>query len=190
MKLKAVQIIHGWRESELTITTAEKGELQRIYDEIGEIDPETEYDVTIKKRKKKRSQDANGYMWALLGELAVKVRNSSIELYKHFIRNYGQYYPIPVREDAIDSFSEVWSSNGIAWFTEDIGKCKTLDGYHTLLAYYGSSQYDSKQMARLIEEVVDECKAQGIETMTPAELQAMIQKEEEYEQRNSNRETN
>jgi hypothetical protein len=92
-----------------------------------------------------------------------------------------------VREDAISSFSEVWSGKGIAWFTEDVGKCKTLDGYHTILAYYGSSEYDSKQMARLIEEVVDECKEQGIETMTPAELEELIQKEKEYEQRDPNR---
>lgn len=36
--------------------------------------------------------------------------------------------------------------------------------------YYGSSVYDKAQMARLIDIVVDECKEQGIETMTPEEL--------------------
>ena len=61
----------------------EAAELQRIIDEAGKVDSETEYTVSIKRRKKKRSLDANAYMWVLLKELAFKVENSPIELYKH-----------------------------------------------------------------------------------------------------------
>ena len=38
------------------------------------------------------------------------------------------------------------------------------------MLYYGSSTYDSAQMSRLIDLVVQECQAQGIETKTPEEL--------------------
>ena len=40
-------------------------------------------------------------------------------------------------------------------------------------AYYGSSTYNTKQMARLIDSIVEDCKAVGIETLTPATLDAM-----------------
>jgi hypothetical protein len=39
----------------------------------------------------------------------------------------------------------------------------------------GSSQYDSKQMATLIDGIVSECKELGIETMTPQELEGLKQ---------------
>lgn len=39
-----------------------------------------------------------------------------------------------------------------------------------MLLYYGSSTYDGAQMARLIDNIVQDCKAVGIETMTPDEL--------------------
>ncbi len=187
MKIKGVQIVHKLFDSELTITTEDKGGLQVIYDAIGDINPEAEYEITIKKKTKKRSLRSNNYMWALLGELAVKIRNSSIELYKHFIRHYGHYDAILLPEETIEGFEEAWGMNGIAWFVEDVGECRTMEGYHTVLAYYGSHTYDTKQMSRLIEEVVYECKEQGIETMTPAELEQMLKEEEEYEQRNSGR---
>lgn len=152
----------------------EAAELQRIIDEAGKIDSEAEYTVSVKRRKKKRSLDANAYMWVLLKELAFKVENSPIELYKYYVRGFGQYYVIPVREDALEAFSKVWSSHGIAWFVDDIGPCRRTPGYHNLKAYYGTSEYDTKSMSRLIDEVVLDCKAQGIETMSKKEIDSLI----------------
>lgn len=43
-----------------------------------------------------------------------------------------------------------------------------------MILYYGSSTYDMAQMSRLINLIVEDCKAQGIETMTPYELDALI----------------
>lgn len=51
----------------------------------------------------------------------------------------------------------------------------TSDGEQVVIrAYYGSSQYNAKQMTRLIRSVVEECKAQNIETMTPGELAGLM----------------
>lgn len=44
----------------------------------------------------------------------------------------------------------------------------------TVTVWYGSSTYDTEQMSRLIDAVVEDCKAVGIETMTPAELDALV----------------
>lgn len=185
MRIKKLNLQTTLWNAKLTIECdmKEASELQRIIEEAGKVDSETEYTVSIKRRKKKRSLDANAYMWVLLRELAFKVENSPIELYKHYVRGFGQYYVIPVREDALEAFSKVWSSHGIAWFVDDIGPCRRTAGYHNLKAYYGTSEYDTKSMSRLIDEVVLDCKAQGIETMSREEINYLL-KEEKHEQSN------
>lgn len=185
MRIKNLNLQTTLWSAQLTIECdmKEAAELQRIIDEAGKIDSEKEYTVSIKRRKKKRSLDANAYMWVLLKELAFKVENSPIELYKYYVRGFGQYYVIPVREDALEAFSKVWSSHGIAWFVDDIGPCRRTAGYHNLKAYYGTSEYDTKSMSRLIDEVVLDCKAQGIETMSREEINYLLEGEK-HEQSN------
>jgi hypothetical protein len=49
-------------------------------------------------------------------------------------------------------------------------------------AYYGSSTYNTRQMSRLIDSVVEDCKAVGVETLSPDRLESM--KEDWNAQRN------
>lgn len=85
MRIKNLNLQTTLWSAQLTIECdmKEAAELQRIIDEAGKVDSEAEYTVSIKRRKKKRSLDANAYMWVLLKELAFKVENSPIELYKY-----------------------------------------------------------------------------------------------------------
>ena len=41
--------------------------------------------------------------------------------------------------------------------------------------YYGSSSFDKKQMSRLIDGVVQDCQAVGIETKTEAEIKSLLE---------------
>lgn len=88
MRIKNLNLQTTLWSAQLTIECdmKEAAELQRIIDEAGKVDSEAEYTVSIKRRKKKRSLDANAYMWVLLKELAFKVENSPIELYKYYVR--------------------------------------------------------------------------------------------------------
>ena len=43
-------------------------------------------------------------------------------------------------------------------------------GYKRIVVYYGSSTYDTKQMSALIDSLVQEAQALGIETLPPAEI--------------------
>ena len=59
----------------------------------------------------------------------------------------------------------------------EIGKGKIGDREAIQLqVFYGSSSYNSAEMARLIDGLVYECKLQGIETMTPTELEELNKK--------------
>ena len=63
-------------------------------------------------------------------------------------------------------------SNGIGYQTEIMPS--KLPNCTNVVAYYGSSTYDSKQMSALIDQLVYEAKALGIETRTPEQLAQMI----------------
>lgn len=49
----------------------------------------------------------------------------------------------------------------------------TLKGWTEVYLYIGSSKYNTKEMARLIDYVVEECKPLGIDTMTPDEIERL-----------------
>jgi hypothetical protein len=127
-------------------------------------------DIEAKKHREKRSLDANAYCWVLLGKLAENMNMKSEEIYKMEIKDIGVYEVLPIRDIAVDKFKEAWAKNGIGWVCEEIGKSK-LQGYTNIKAYYGSSTYDNKQMSRLIDSIVEDCKLQGIPTDTPEQIE-------------------
>ena len=132
------------------------------------------YEADLKEHRKRRSLDANSYAWVLLGKLANKVGLPKEEVYREFVKDVGGNYEIlPIRNDAVDKWITNWQGKGIGWVCDILGESK-LDGYTNVITYYGSSTYDSLQMSKLINLIVEECKQQGIETMTPAELALLM----------------
>lgn len=133
-----------------------------------------EYILTVDKFRAKRSLDANAYMWLLLGKLAqTRGLPGTTELYRNYIKECGVRDFICVSDRAVDKFVGAWESNGEGWLTEVVGS--KIAGCKTVICYYGSSVYDTSQMSRLIELVVQDCKAVGIETMTPRELSLLCE---------------
>lgn len=156
----------GWL---LTIRTNEN--VGGLFDELHECD----VDVTVKKYRKKRSLDANAYFWVLASRLAEKLRIDANGIYRSYIPDIGgSYEVVPVREDKIDAWEKIWCSGHVGRMIEDIGPCRNIKGYHNIRSYISSSDYDTGQMSQLIELVVADCKEQGIETMTPRELDALV----------------
>lgn len=128
------------------------------------------YDADVKLHREKRSLDANAYAWVLLGKLAAVIGVPKEQIYRETVRCIGDNFEIiPIRCDAVDKFVSAWERNGIGWVCDRTGSSK-LPGYENIIAYYGSSTYDKTQMSRLIDLIVQECREQDIETMTPEEL--------------------
>ena len=128
-----------------------------------------ELDIAVKKHRKRRSLDANAYFWALCGKLAAATGQPREAVYRACIRDIGgNYETVCVQECAAEKLREGWGHNGLGWVTDTMPS--KLPGCVNLLLYYGSSTYDGTQMARLIDNIVQDCKAAGIETMTPDEL--------------------
>ncbi len=132
------------------------------------------YDAVLKQHRKKRSLDANAYFWKLCGELAAKLRISPTEIYRTYIPDIaGNYEIVPVREDKIDAWEQLWCAGHLGRMVEDMGPCRNIAGYHNIRSFIGSSDYDTAQMSRLIDMVVANCKEQGIETLTPDKLELL-----------------
>ena len=52
--------------------------------------------------------------------------------------------------------------------------------YRTYMMLRGSSDYDTKEMSRLIDGLVSECKEAGIETLPPEEIERMMESYEKH----------
>lgn len=141
-------------------------------DVIEELKNENKLNIELKKYNKSRSLDSNAYAWVLLGELQEVLNIPKEEIYKDLIKHIGSYEVVPIRNEAVEKFCSAWSKNGIGWITETT-KSK-LEGFTNVLAYYGSSVYNSREMSRLIDLIVQECKQLGIETKPKAELDSML----------------
>ena len=131
-----------------------------------------ELNVDFKIYREKRSLNANSYAWYLITQLAEYMDIPSIELYRRYIRDVGVYRDTDIDEKAENTIKTVWEKMGLGWFTERVDLAEK-DGFVKVRLYYGSSVYNTKQMSRLIDNIVQDCQAVGIETMTPEEIAKM-----------------
>lgn len=135
-----------------------------------------DYDLTIKEHREKRSLDANAYAWVLMGKLAAAMHIKPVEVYRQQIVGVGDNFtPMCVREKDVNRFVSSWERNGLGWIVQDLGVSQ-VPGCRNLAAYHGSSTYDTRQMSQLIDNIVQDCKALGIETLTPDKL-ALLKEE-------------
>lgn len=169
-------LMDGSMELSFLVPHHEKSRLLASIDEITQAGLPT-LEITAKKKRKKRSLDANDYLWVLCTKIAEQLQDSKLsiskeDVYRKHIRLVGKYEPLALREDAVERFCETWQRNGTGWLTEVVDS--TLDGCKKVFAYYGSSTYDTKEMSRLIDSVVQDCIALEIDTKTGAEMDALL----------------
>lgn len=139
------------------------------------------YTVEVKEKREKRSLDSNAYLWRLLSDLADAIGSTKEKLYQDYVKDLGPYRDFVLTEDEAKTFRTAWSMLGQGWPTEQVDF--SPDGEKLVIrAYYGSSTYNTKQMSRLIDSVVEDCKAVGVETLPPEKLSAL--KEDWDAQRN------
>lgn len=129
------------------------------------------YVVEVSKPRKKRSLSANSYLWVLCDKIAKVIGTTKETVYIKNIREVGCFDVLEIADNAVDGFINRWKSMGIGNYAETVGY--SYKGYTGVIAYYGSSGYDTKEMSRLIESVVQEAKTLGIETLSDDELERM-----------------
>lgn len=130
--------------------------------------------VEIKVKRKGRSLNANAYCWTLCTEIARAIKSSKEEVYRQAIRSIGTFTPVPIKEEAVERYKEIWLGHGLGWVVEDMGKSK-LPGYRVLACYHGSSTYDTREMSLLIGWLVDEAKNLGVDIISEADRALLLE---------------
>ncbi len=128
--------------------------------------------LIIKEFRQKRSLSQNAYMWVLLNKLAEKLDDKAENIYRHFIEDYGVRDYILVQDQAVEELKSRWEKKGIGWFTKILRKGK-IDNTTTVIVYYGSSSYNSKEMSRVINAVIEECENNDIPTLNYDEFMSL-----------------
>lgn len=147
------------------LTYSEKNHVRAALEGAGEA-----LSLVLSKFRQKRSLNANNYAWVLLQKLAEERGQTKEEVYREFIKQYGIFRPVTVNKEAAETLEYIWQNNGLGWVVEETGRTdKSVD----LLMYYGSSTYNTRQMSRLLDAIVDDCKQCGIETLPPEQLEEM-----------------
>jgi hypothetical protein len=131
--------------------------------------------IEIKKKRNRRSLDANSYCWVLCDKIAKELSKESIvtkeEIYKDAILQIGRFEPVIVTEVAYENFKRIWENQGLGFLVQEVShkdKCVRIN------CYYGSSTYDTKEMSLLINLLVDLAKKYDIETKTEAEINSLL----------------
>ena len=108
-------------------------------------------------------------------ELCDLAEKDTIEEYKRRVKELGIFRRFKIEKDNVNTFEKMWTAQGIAWFCEIADTTYIGDTEFKIInAYYGSSSFNSKQMARLIDGVVQDCKVYGIETKPQAEIDSLL----------------
>ena len=145
---------------EWEITFSTKEDFSGAYDDL----KDNPVNVEIKKASAKRSRDANAFAWVLIDKIAEKMRISKVEVYRNAIREIGGVSEmVCVQDKAVERLREGWQKNGIGWQTETMPS--KLPGCTNVILYYGSSTYDTAQMSRLLDLIIQEAEQLGIPTL-------------------------
>lgn len=167
-KLTNIQRLFG---GEWVVSFITKSDAEKVYEKLKDAD----VSIEIKKHNPQRSKDANSMCWALCTDIgnALQPPLPKEEVYRKAIRDVGEYEPLPIKSEAVETFQTRWQTKGTGWFADVIDDSK-IPGYKLVFAYYGSSTYDTASMSRLIDYLVDEAQQMEIPIPTSKEQEEML----------------
>lgn len=99
--------------------------LPRLLDTVKELDEDKEYTIKLDKVRKKRSLNANGYMWELCEQIAEKVGITKEFVYRKAIKDVGVFQTVEINEKAENTLKHSWSLHGIGWIAETVDNLVT-----------------------------------------------------------------
>ena len=158
------------RQPQIVISLLKSAELNTIQELKNSTINGKQLDVEIKVHRNRRSLDSNAYLWVLLEKLATALHTTKDELYLQMLDRYGVFTHLIVKPHVVNRVIGEWRT------VRNLGEIK-INGQIgiQLQCYFGSSGYDTAEMARLIDGVVSECVDMGIETLPQSEIDAMNQ---------------
>lgn len=172
---KLINLGLNWLTKKTEITLSVEAKAQDI-----EALKDKKLSIQIKPYREKRSYDANAYYWVLLTKLAETLQISKAYAHNLLLRRYGQlevidgkliYVVVPDRGERIADEAETYHIKP----TSELKYANDGTAFRTYIMLRGSSTYNRKEMATLIDGLVSECKELEIPTLPPDEIERMKQ---------------
>lgn len=159
-KIEALNFDFVTGKAKLTLEVNEKQTAKQMFDELRGCE---KLSISIKKYRKKRSLNANSLCWKLCTEIANILRSNKDNIYIEMLKRYGQSEVVSVRADIdVSGYFKYYDVFGTGYVNGN--------EFTHYRVYKGSSEYDTREMSILLDGIVDEAKALGIEVMTEQEL--------------------
>lgn len=153
----------------LTFEINEKNDFKLLVDEMKS---QEKLSIEVKPFRQRRSLDANAYAWVLIDRIAEKIGESKEAVYRQYITNIGGNSEIVcVKNEAVERLCDGWRRNGLGWQTDCLPS--KIEGCTNVILYYGSSCYDSAQMGRLLDLIIEDCRQSDIPYETPDQIALM-----------------
>lgn len=130
--------------------------------------------LDVDRFRNKRSLNANRYFWQLCSQIAKKLGIKLETAYILQLTSHGVFDDIEVISDAVDLIKPLYRHCEVIG-EEVIDRGNTVSKMSVLRCWTGSSHYDTKQMADLINGTVNDCEDLGIETWSQEEIQMLIE---------------
>lgn len=155
----------GWEQSESGCWVKLRVKSPEVFRRVADNPIDKVHIAKLTEYRKKRSLNANAYAWVLMEQIAQAIRSTKDEVYLSMLERYGVFTHIVVKPNVVESIKREWRT------VRELGEVMVngKEGVQ-LQCFFGSSSYNTKEMARLIDGIVSECKDLGIETMPPEKL--------------------
>lgn len=139
----------------------------------------------LSPHKEKRSLNANAFYWSLCNQVARKLKISTTRLHNMMLRDVGAVEVVgnqmvtvylPDTDEAEQQVIEAET-----YHLKPTSRVR--DGRRCYVMLRGSHTFNTTEMSQLIDFMVAEAQAQGIETLTPSEIAHMMELERQHEQK-------
>ena len=156
-----------------------------------ELIPGEEYEVEIRKPAKNRSLNANKYFWVLVSKIAQVMRTTDTEIHDKILTDSIAFY---IKDDGeVEYCVGDYETNKYNLYktsdkyyidskmrvklTKPTGEDYMKNGKPKIAKIFwrikGSHEMNTKEMAHLIDNTIEEAKALNIETLTPKEIERL-----------------
>lgn len=123
------------------------------------------FDCILQEHKEKRSKNANDYSWALQDKIAKVLGRKVDDIHNEMVLQYGVIETYSIKKVAWQSAKRLFD------YYQVLGESSVNDTeFIHVKAGIGTHHYNTKEMSKFIDGVVQEAKDLGIETKTPAEI--------------------
>jgi len=119
----------------------------------------------IKEFKENRNKKQNSKYWKLISELSLKTKIGVEELHFNMLKSYSPRYEIMIPSDK--------ELRGIEYCEKKSKITKNGKEFNVYHVYTPSHELTTSEFAILLNGLCEECRQQGIDTLSPQELEEL-----------------